>query len=471
MEPNRNNANVKPFPVLNGGDNDEPYPSLSDFHDYEPNLEFDDSELLHTPTAPIDINDLANVESGRIASPDSDFTEEDNFEDLVDAELNYDSIVSSYPEVGLDATESNYISISRHGIVDVKGDDSVGRKIIVLYACRLPPVKDIDHGLLLQYLMHTLQKFVEQDYSLVYFHHGLCSKNKPSVSWLWQAYRAIDRNYKKNLKALYIVHPTSFLKLVSQVFKPVISVKFGKKINYISNLEELNKHIDIRQLSIPDSVKSHDDSISAHAPANSAPDSAQMPIEPSRQFGAYLPNIQGHYNSIIPPIVKQCVDYLDTPDALETEGLFRRSANVLKIKEYKEQANKGERVPIRDAHEAAVLLKTFFRELKEPLLTFDLYDEVVKSGWNNDDYKREASILVMERLPENNYKLLKYIIHFLTRVMERVEFNRMTSQNLSIVFGPNLLWSESTTMSLNDLSPINMFTQFLLTHYEAIFII
>lgn len=27
-------------------DVEDPYPSLSDFHDYEPNLEFDDSDLL-----------------------------------------------------------------------------------------------------------------------------------------------------------------------------------------------------------------------------------------------------------------------------------------------------------------------------------------------------------------------------------------------------------------------------------------
>jgi hypothetical protein len=26
-------------------DHEEPYPSLSDYHDYEPNLEFDDTEL------------------------------------------------------------------------------------------------------------------------------------------------------------------------------------------------------------------------------------------------------------------------------------------------------------------------------------------------------------------------------------------------------------------------------------------
>lgn len=35
--------------VLVNPDNEEPYPSLSDYHDYEPNLEFDDSELHQSP--------------------------------------------------------------------------------------------------------------------------------------------------------------------------------------------------------------------------------------------------------------------------------------------------------------------------------------------------------------------------------------------------------------------------------------
>lgn len=103
--------------------------------------------------------------------------------------------------------------------------------------------------------MFTLNKYVEQDYSLVYFHYGLSSKNKPSIAWLWQAYKAFDRNYKKNLKSLYLVHPTSFLKIVSQVFRPVISVKFGRKLNYINTLKELAEHIPLEHLDIPPEVK------------------------------------------------------------------------------------------------------------------------------------------------------------------------------------------------------------------------
>ena len=73
-----------------------------------------------------------------------------------------------------------------------------------------------------RYLMFTLDQFVEEDYSVVYFHHGLNSQNKPPFRWLLQAYRAFDRKYKKNLKALYLVHPTNFIRVVWQLFKPFI---------------------------------------------------------------------------------------------------------------------------------------------------------------------------------------------------------------------------------------------------------
>lgn len=104
------------------------------------------------------------------------------------------------------------------------------------------------------YLKYTLESYVKQDYSLVYFHYGLTSSNKPSLGWLVQAYKAFDRNYKKNLKALYLVHPTGFLKFVSQIFRPLISAKFGKKINYIQRLKELSEHLPLEKLDIPNEV-------------------------------------------------------------------------------------------------------------------------------------------------------------------------------------------------------------------------
>ena len=178
--------------------------------------------------------------------------------------------------------------------MDVVGDDKGGRKIIVVSACKLPPNKNFDNQRFLRlipilmreemikmsrYLMLTLDQYVDIDYSLVYFHHGLNSSNKPPLSWLWGLYKVVDRRYKKNLKTCFIVHPTSFIRVVYNFFKPIIryeerknyngicdiltilknfSAKFGRKIQYVNQLSELKQHMNINALPIPTTVREYD---------------------------------------------------------------------------------------------------------------------------------------------------------------------------------------------------------------------
>ncbi|RZF35175.1 hypothetical protein LSTR_LSTR012380 [Laodelphax striatellus] len=345
------------------------------------------------------------------------------------------------------------------------------------------------------YLMFTLDKFVEQDYTLVYFHYGLTSKNKPAFSWLWQAYKAFDRKYKKNLKALYLVHPTNFIRVVWQIFRAAISAKFGRKVMYINYLHELRQHLNLDQMSIPSPVLEHDERIMSKVSSRSSAgagaasgggqsssggggtgaEEAEAPPLPTQQFGVSLQFIRDHNGGqVIPPIVQQCVEFLSTPDALETEGLFRRSANVSVVKEFKNRINQGLPVDFaEDVHIAAVLLKTFLRELEEPLLTFELYDEITQfQSIAKDERPRQVKILILEKLPEDNYQVLKYIVLFLSKVMDRCDLNKMTSSNLAVVFGPNLVWSPNRRqINLSSFGPINMFTDFVLMHHDQIFII
>lgn len=66
---------------------------------------------------------------------------------------------------------------------------------------------------------------------------------------------------------------------------------------------------------------------------------------------------------------------------------------------------------------AAVLLKTFLRELDEPLLTFDLFDEISAfQTLDKEARSRAVKIMVLEKLPEDNYRILKYIVQFLSKV-------------------------------------------------------
>lgn len=57
------------------------------------------------------------------------------------------------------------------------------------------------------------------------------------------------------------------------------------------------------------------------------------------------------------------------------------------------------------------------------------------------------------------------------QVMDRSDLNKMTSSNLAVLFGPNIIWSQSGQLSLSAIAPINMFTDFVLVHHDQIFII
>lgn len=101
----------------------------------------------------------------------------------------------------------------------------------------------------------------------------------------------------------------------------------------------------------------------------------------------------------IPPVVRACVDHLSLSDSefcadifgddnkiivfllvIDTEGIFRRSGNISRINELKKKINEGVNIEMssEDTHVVAGLLKTFLRDLSEPLLTYELYDEIIQ---------------------------------------------------------------------------------------------
>ncbi|KAL4717616.1 hypothetical protein ACJJTC_000765 [Scirpophaga incertulas] len=486
---------VRVFQALHPTDSEDANTSLSEYHDYEPALEFDDSEFLNsTGLAPLppDLWDISEIHDEYMGRSASDGTIEENFE----AEFGRAPVV--YTEIaGSSLDEDNFSDLNGTGLIEVVGDDEIGRRIIVISACRLPSTKDVQPDRLLRFFMFTLDKYVEQDYSVVYFHYGLTSNNKPSLSWLWKAYKAFDRKYKKNLKALYLVHPTNFIRIVWQMLKPAISVKFGRKMMYVNYLHELQQQLDLDKLSIPVPVLEYDRLLLSKNPraaeiARSVGVRGEKPSHHSnsmtkltlslpprlstQQFGVSLQFIKENNSNMIdsiPPVVRQCVEYLSQPDALEVEGIFRRSANISVIKELQWACDTGEPISFKqNPHNAAVLLKTFLRDLEEPLLTFELYDEILKfQSWSNKSKPRRVKILILEKIPLDNYKLLKYIFNFLWKVQDRSCLNKMTSSNLAVVFGPNLVWPPKAQMSLQAIAPINAFTDFLLENQETIFII
>ncbi|KAM4601791.1 rho GTPase-activating protein 1 [Polymixia lowei] len=368
-----------------------------------------------------------------------------------------------------------FYDIARHQIIEVAGDDNFGRKVIVFNACRMPPHHELDHHKLLLYLKGTLDQYVESDYTLIYFHHGLTSDNKPSLSWVRDAYKEFDRKYKKNIKALYIVHPTMFIKTLLILFKPLISFKFGRKINYVSYLSELEDVVKCEQLVIPARVREYDNKLRASLKPTAQPPMSppRSPPLPNQVFGVPLALLRQKSpdGNPVPVVMRDTISFL-SEHGLEIEGIFRRSANVTLVKEVQLRYNSGEAVNFRemeDFHLAAVILKTFLRELPEPLLTYGLYNDIVNFSSVSSDSQASTMTTLLETLPEENYASLRYLVTFLAQVSSYSEVNKMNNSNLAVVFGPNLLWGRDNAMSLSAIGPINNFTRTLLDQQHLVF--
>ncbi|XP_077483978.1 uncharacterized protein LOC144094014 isoform X2 [Amblyomma americanum] len=131
--------------------------------------------------------------------------------------------------------------------------------IIVFSACHLPDRcrRDYDYVMdnLFLYVLSTLDQLVVDSYALVYLHGATERSKMPSFGWLKRCYQMIDRRLRKNLKGLYLVHPTFWLKTIVIMTRPFISSKFSRKLQFVYNLEELSCLVPLDHVVIPDKVK------------------------------------------------------------------------------------------------------------------------------------------------------------------------------------------------------------------------
>ncbi|XP_042198477.1 rho GTPase-activating protein 44 isoform X4 [Callorhinchus milii] len=142
--------------------------------------------------------------------------------------------------------------------------------------------------------------------------------------------------------------------------------------------------------------------------------------------------------------VEACVTML-LECGMQEEGLFRVAASASKLKKLKASLDCGvldvQEYSV-DPHAVAGALKSYLRELPEPLMTFELYEEWIQASNIQDPDKRlQALWNACEKLPMANYNNFRYLIKFLAKLTEYQDANKMTPGNMAIVLGPNLLWS------------------------------
>ncbi|XP_059835865.1 rho GTPase-activating protein 17a isoform X1 [Hypanus sabinus] len=147
--------------------------------------------------------------------------------------------------------------------------------------------------------------------------------------------------------------------------------------------------------------------------------------------------------------IEACVMML-LETGMKEEGLFRIAAGASKLKKLKaalDCSTSQLEEFYSDPHAVAGALKSYLRELPEPLMTFQLYDEWVQAASVPEpDKKLQALWLTCSKMPKSHSSNFRYLIKFLSKLAQYSEMNKMTPSNIAIVLGPNLLWAKNEGM-------------------------
>ncbi len=105
-----------------------------------------------------------------------------------------------------------------------------------------------------------------------------------------------------------------------------------------------------------------------------------------------------------------------------------------------------------NVHDVAGLLKMYFREQPEPVVPLSSYAALLEAGSKPMDEFAPAAAKEIQKFPPINVDCLRLLFALLYRVAALSEYNKMTSENLGIVFAPNLLRpTKSSEISVMDL--------------------
>ncbi|KAG1324358.1 hypothetical protein G6F62_009144 [Rhizopus arrhizus] len=156
-------------------------------------------------------------------------------------------------------------------------------------------------------------------------------------------------------------------------------------------------------------------------------------------FGGYL---RMEENGDIPYLVSACIKEVEAR-GLKSVGIYRLSGPASSIQKYKTAFNEGEHVTFKDEHDINAvtgLLKLYFRELRDPLMTFDYYDYFMEAARITDYEERMFQIKsIIHNLPKANYIVLEYLMRHLSLVASYSDINKMEASNLALIFSIGLL--------------------------------
>ncbi|XP_028430300.1 rho GTPase-activating protein 32 [Perca flavescens] len=207
----------------------------------------------------------------------------------------------------------------------------------------------------------------------------------------------------------------------------------------------------------------------------------QRGILRERVFGCDLGEHLHNSGHEVPQVVKSCADFIEKNGVVD--GIYRLSGISSNIQKLRHEFD-SEQIPDltrevfrQDIHSVGSLCKLYFRELPNPLLTYQLYDRFSEAVSAATDEERLVKIHnVIQQLPPPHYRTLEYLMRHLSHLATFSPITNMHTKNLAIVWAPNLLRSRqiesacfSGTAAFMEVRIQSVVVEFILNNTEALF--
>uniref|UniRef100_A0A8C7G7H5 Rho GTPase activating protein 32a n=1 Tax=Oncorhynchus kisutch TaxID=8019 RepID=A0A8C7G7H5_ONCKI len=207
----------------------------------------------------------------------------------------------------------------------------------------------------------------------------------------------------------------------------------------------------------------------------------QRGILRERVFGCDLGEHLLNSEHDVPQVIKCCTEFIERHGVVD--GMYRLSgisSNIQKLRhefDSEEIPDLSRDVFKQDIHSVGSLCKLYFRELPNPLLTYQLYERFSEAVSAATDEERLVKIHnVIQQLPPPHYRTLEFLMRHLSQLATFSPITNMHTKNLAIVWAPNLLRSKqiesacfSGTAAFMEVRIQSVVVEFIMNNTESLF--
>uniref|UniRef100_A0AAZ3QV50 Unconventional myosin-IXa-like n=1 Tax=Oncorhynchus tshawytscha TaxID=74940 RepID=A0AAZ3QV50_ONCTS len=180
----------------------------------------------------------------------------------------------------------------------------------------------------------------------------------------------------------------------------------------------------------------------------------------SRQFGVEVSRLTNEERTV-PLVVEKLINYIEM-HGLYTEGIYRKSGSTNKIKELKQGLDtdvNNMNLDDYNIHVIASVFKQWLRDLPNPLMTFELYEEFLRAMCLQDKKEVIRGVYsIIDQLSRTHLNTLERLFFHLVRIAGQEDTNRMSANAIAIVFAPCILRCPDTIDPLQSVQDIGKTT-------------